>query len=459
MDYLKYLNAALAHGGEFADLFFEDKEGLSISLEEGKVESLHYGQEKGVGVRVIADLATAYAYTDGWEDSAILEACAAAKNLSSQEARLKIADLREQKRPQLFRVAQPAYQAAISDKVDLVMRAQNAAYEFSPKISQVIVRFKEYRQKILVVNSYGELTQDERIYLVLLVHTFASDNGQIQTGYEGRGGFVGMEVFEETTPEEIGRAAAAQALTMCEAKPAPAGVMPVVIGPAFGGVLFHEACGHGLEADFIYKKASIYTDKIGEQVASPLVTLVDDATIPGKQGSYLFDDEGIASEKTVLIEQGILKTYLCDRLEGMKLGINSTGNGRRQSYFHLPIPRMSNTFLAAGESDPKDLIASVKQGLYVKKMGGGQVDIVSGDFVFSVTEGYLIEDGQLTSAVKGANLTGNGPQVLSDVAGVGTDLELDRGTGHCGKGQMVPVSVGQPTIFIPKMTVGGTNVV
>jgi TldD protein len=268
---------------------------------------------------------------------------------------------------------------------------------------------------------------------------------------------MGLELLDRVDVLAEAREAAASAVRMLEARPAPAGPMPVVMNHGWGGVLFHEACGHALEADFVMQGASVFAGRLGEQVASPLITLIDDATLPARRGSFRFDDEGTPSERTVLIERGVLKEYMWDLAQARRAHRLSTGNGRRQSFRYLPMPRMTNTFIEAGESDPQDILRSVQRGLYVKMLGGGQADTARGDFVFSVNEGYLIEDGKITSPVRGATLIGNGPAILREISMVGFDLELDKGLGRCGKGQHVPVSVGQPTLLIPKITVGGTE--
>jgi len=285
----------------------------------------------------------------------------------------------------------------------------------------------------------------------------AQKNGVIQRASQGFGGQMGMELFDANNPEALSRELAEAAVKMLDAGPAPAGEMTVVINNGWGGVLFHEACGHAMEADVVSKGSSAYTDMLGQRVASPLITAVDDGTIPGRRGSLRFDDDGTPSSHTVLIEEGILKGYMWDLVEARRMNRESTGNGRRQSFRHMPIPRMTNTYIAAGPHDPEEIIRSVNKGLYVKRLGGGQADIAKGDFVFTVTEGYLIKDGKLTAPVRGATLMGNGPQVLSEIDMVGIDFALDPGRGRCGKGQWVRVSVGQPTIRIPRLTVGGTD--
>ncbi len=285
----------------------------------------------------------------------------------------------------------------------------------------------------------------------------AQKDGIIQRASQGFGGQTGMELFDAHDPVAMSRELVEVAVKMLDARPAPAGEMTVVINNGWGGVLFHEACGHAMEADYVSKGSSAYTGMVGQRVASPLITAVDDGTIPGRRGSLRFDDDGTPSSRTVLIEEGILEEYMWDLVEARRMNRESTGNGRRQSFRHMPIPRMTNTYIAAGPHDPEEIIRSVKKGLYVKRLGGGQADIAKGDFVFTVTEGYLIEDGKLTAPVRGASLMGNGPKALSEIDMVGTDFALDPGQGRCGKGQWARVSLGQPTVRIPRLVVGGTE--
>jgi TldD protein len=306
-------------------------------------------------------------------------------------------------------------------------------------------------------NSDGIWTEDDRNFIEFGCQVVAERNGLLQNVRSGIGGQVGLEFLERRNPVDLARELAESAVIMLDSHPAPAGETTVVITNGWGGVLFHEACGHALEADFITNGASAYAGKIGQQVASPLITAIDDGTLPGRRGSLRFDDEGTPAQRTILIEKGILKEYMWDLTEARRVGRASTGNGRRQSYQHMPMPRMTNTYIDAGVHDPQEIIESVKQGIFVKHLGGGQADFASGDFVFSVTEGYLIENGRLTVPIRGATLVGNGPATLKQIDMVGTDLALDPGFGNCGKGQSARVSVGQPTVRIPKLTVGGTE--
>ena len=343
-----------------------------------------------------------------------------------------------------------------SRKVEWLREADEAARSHSPHVSQVIVGYGDSLQRVLVANSDGMWTEEERHRLRLIANVVAKREGVTQTGFEGPAGLGGVEVLERFPPTETGLAAARMAVTMLDGRPAPAGEMPVVVGPAGGGVLFHEACGHGLESDTIGKEASIYRGRMGEEVGSRLVTGVDDSTVPGGWGSFSFDDEGTPAQRTVLIEEGKLVGALYDRFWGVRAGAEPTSNGRRQSYAHLPIPRMTNTSILSGESDPEEIVADTKLGLYAKVLGGGQVNPATGDFVFGVAEGYMIEDGKITQPVRGANLIGNGVAILAAVDAVASDFDSRPGT--CGKdGQGVPVTTGSPTLRIAKMTVGGTG--
>jgi TldD protein len=318
----------------------------------------------------------------------------------------------------------------------------------------VSVIYRDSIQNICIASSDGTIAEDERIYTLAIIHVVASEGGNLQTGYEPVGGLIGFELFEENLFEEIAVKAAQKAVNMLSARKAPGGRMPVIISAEAGGTMIHEAIGHGLEADLAQQGLSVYTNKIGQQIASPLITIIDDSTLPNKRGSFRFDDEGVVSQRTVLVEKGILKGYMYDRLTAMKEGISSTGNGRRQSYKDRPIPRMSNTFIAPGDGEPDEIIRSVDKGFFVKKMGGGQVNTVTGEFVFEVSEGYIIEKGQVGEPVRGATLIGNGPEVLKSIDMVGNDLGFSIGT--CGKdAQGVPISDAMPTVRIPEIVVGG----
>jgi TldD protein len=349
-------------------------------------------------------------------------------------------------------------ETSLFDRVDLVKRADIAGRAYDPRVFQVQASYVDSLRQVLVATSEGALSFDRQPMARLSVAVLAREEGSPQRGHSGGGGRVALDFFlNEKTPEYFAREAARQAIVQLDAVAAPAGEMTVVLGPGWPGILLHEAVGHGLEADFNRKGVSAFSGRIGQQVASPLCTVIDDGTIQNRRGSLNVDDEGVPTQKNLLIEKGILRGYLSDKLSSRLLRNPTTGNGRRESYQHIPMPRMTNTFMLAGESDPADIIRSVPRGLYCANFGGGQVDITSGNFVFSASESYLIEDGKITRPVKGATLIGNGPEALKYVSMVGNDLQLDEGVGICGKeGQSVPVGVGIPTIKVDKMTVGGT---
>ncbi|MGA7828876.1 MAG: TldD/PmbA family protein [Geobacteraceae bacterium] len=454
MDVSRILCTALAEGGEFADIYFEEGSSTSIVCEDGKIEKIIAGTDRGVGIRVISDLRTAYAYTNEVTEKALLElARTVSRAVRGREFGAAI-DLRAKVVGPGFPIQISPGSVSLQDKVALVRRADDAARKIDQRVRQAMVVYRDGRVRTQVANSLGEFIETGRTGTVFLAQVVASQGDVIQTGYEPIGGFRGFELFDQTSPEEVARTAAQRALLMLSARKAPAGTMPVVISSEAGGTMVHEAIGHGLEADLAQAGMSVYTGKIGTQVASPLVTVVDDATIPHARGSFSYDDEGVAAQKTVLVEKGILKCYLYDRLSAMKDGCQSTGNGRRESYHAKPIVRMTNTLIAPGESAPEDIVKEVKQGLFVKKMGGGQVNTVTGDFVFEISEGYLIQNGTIGEPVRGATLTGNGPDVLKKVTKIGSDLGF--GIGTCGKdGQGAPVSDAQPTLLISEITVGG----
>ncbi|MDI3280500.1 MAG: TldD/PmbA family protein [Bacillota bacterium] len=451
----KLLSVALSGGGELADLFLERREGNLILCEEDRIERVGSGCDQGAGVRVVAGETTAYAYTNDLSPEGLRAACRAvaqAVRAGAGECRIEL----RRREPDLeFPVEVPPWEVALQEKVELVRRANEAARRCDPRIKQVTVAFRESRQEVWLASSAGYFCQDQRVRVNLAVNAVAAEGGRIQTGYESAGGHCGLELFRTSPPEELARRAAERALLMLQARPAPTGRMPVVMAGAAGGTMVHEACGHGLEADLVQKGLSVYQGRLGEVVASPLVTVVDDPTLPGKYGSYRLDDEGTPAQRKVLIERGVLKDYLYDLVWGRRAGRASNGNGRRESYHFPPLPRMSNTFILPGEEDPEEIIAQTKRGLYVVRMGGGEVNTANGDFVFEVSEGYLIEDGRIKGPVRGATLTGNGPRALAMVDRVGNDLGFTIGT--CGKdGQGVPVADAQPTIRITELIVGGT---
>lgn len=454
MDIPRILRRALAGGGEFSDIYFEEGTSTSIVCEDGKIEKIVAGTDRGVGIRVISDLRTAYAFTNEITEKALLElAETVSRAVRGKEFGAPI-DLRAKTVGPGFVIRTSPDTVPLQDKVALVRRADEAARKMDDRVRQVMVVYRDGRVRTQVANSRGEFIETGRTGTVFLTQVVAAQGDVIQTGYEPIGGFRGLELFDEKSPEEVARTAAGRALMMLTARKAPAGMMPVVISSEAGGTMVHEAIGHGLEADLVQAGMSVYAGKIGTLVASSLVTVIDDSTIPNARGSYSFDDEGVSARKTVLVENGVLKGYLYDRLSAMKDGCESTGNGRRESYHARPIVRMTNTLIAPGETSPESIIREVERGLFVRKMGGGQVNTVNGDFVFEVSEGYLIENGVLGEPVRGATLTGNGPEVLKKVTKIGNDLGF--GIGTCGKdGQGAPVSDAQPTLLISGMTVGG----
>ncbi len=450
------LEIALAQGGDLAEIYIEERESTSISCESSKVERINSGIDLGAGIRVISGESTAYAFTNIVTEESLKEVA----NLVSKAVQGAKKDINldfTTPKPLIdFDIELRPDKVKIEDKVAKVKECDQAARSVDEKIKQVSVGYGDVRQKVTIANSEGVFVEDERIRTRFVCNAIASDGNNIQTGYTSLGGTRGFELFKEREPSQLGLEAAKRALLMLEAQPSPSGKMPVVLASEAGGTMVHEACGHGLEADLAQKGLSVYAGKKGQKVASELVTVIDDATIPYKYGSFRYDDEGTIGQKTVLIKNGILEEYMYDKLTALKEGKKSTGNGRRESYQERPIPRMTNTYIAKGKDNPEEIIKSTKKGLLVKKMGGGQVNTTNGDYVFDVAEGYLIEDGEVTSAVKGATLTGNGPQTLQMVEMVGNDLGY--AIGICGKeGQGVPVSDAQPTLKIKELIVGGTG--
>jgi len=447
------LAAALAAGGDFAEIFIERRDITNISCEDNKIERLITGRDQGAGIRVLKGDKTAYGYTTHLHKETLISlAQEVARVLAPGQARELV--LTRPPSPVEFVIKERPDQVEVKRKVDLVLQVNSAARQVDPRVVQVVVGYGDGVQQVTIANSEGVLVEDERLRCRLVIQVIASDGQIIQTAMETIGGHKGWEIFQEVDPLEKARQTARRAVALLTAPPAPAGKMPVIMSGEAGGTMIHEACGHGLEADLVQKQLSVYSGKKGQMVASPLITVIDDPTLPGKYGSYRFDDEGTPAQRTVLIEKGVLKEYLYDYLTARKEGRASTGNGRRESYQYRPIPRMSNTFIAPGEDRPEDILRDTPHGLLVKRMGGGQVNTVTGDFVFEVAEGYLIQGGQLGPLVRGATLTGNGPEVLKIIDRVGNDLGF--ALGVCGKdGQGVPVGDAQPTIRIPEIIVGG----
>lgn len=454
--YSDVLAKAMQRGGDFADIFVENRRTTLVSCEDGKIEKIKTGTDAGAGVRVVYGDTTAYAYTNKITAADLLAAADIASRAARGQAREVSIDLREVKPTVDLDVAVLPDAVAIDDKVAAVAAADKAARAADERIRQVMVAYGDVIQDVTIANSLGRLVSDRRVRTRLSANAVAAAGGQIQTGFDSLGGAKGFELAGIDACEQLAREAARRAVTALEARPAPAGKMPVVMAGAAGGTMVHEACGHGLEADLVQKGLSVYAGRKGQQVAGSAVTVVDDGTLPGRYGTMRFDDEGFPTEKTVLIENGVLTGFMYDHLTASRDKVAPTGNGRRESFEHKPIPRMRNTYIAPGKDDPDAIVASVRSGLLVKKMGGGQVNTVNGDFVFDVAEGYLIRDGKVAHAVRGATLAGNGPEVLGIIDMVGRDLGFTIGT--CGKdGQGAPVSDAQPTIRIPEIVVGGTD--
>jgi TldD protein len=453
------LGEALSAGGEFADLYFEAVTSTSLGMDEGIIKTASQGISVGCGVRVLSGERTGFAYTDDLSPDRLLKAARTAALIANGPQTTRVQGFNETQTSRLYPVAGVTADAEIAEKIKLIERANKAARDFDPRIVQVRAGMNDELRRILIAASDGTFASDTQPLARFNVFVIAKDETNTARGTSGGGGRVGMEFFTgDKSPEKFAREAARTALLQLGAQPAPAGEMPVVLGPGWPGVLLHEAVGHGLEADFNRKKTSAFAGLIGKQVASSKVTVVDNGTMPGRRGSLNVDDEGNATQETVLIENGILRGYLSDKLSSRLMNMPNTGSGRRESYQAIPMPRMTNTYMLNGEDEPADIIKSVKHGLYAVNFGGGQVDITNGKFVFSASEAYLIEDGVVTAPVKGATLVGNGPEALKFVSMVGNDLALDEGIGTCGKaGQSVPVGVGMPTVKLDKMTVGGTG--
>lgn len=442
-----------------ADIYFQSSRYESWVLEDGIIKQGTHNSEQGAGVRAISGEKTGFAYSDQLALPALLEAANNVKAITRQGQQRQIQVTSGLSAPALYLPVDPLSSLNDQEKVDLLHRIDRETRKLDDRIEQVIVSLIGAHDSILVADQDGQLTGDVRPLIRMNVTVIIEDAGRREQGSMGGGARADYGYFLDADKGlEYGRQALHQALINLEATEAPAGAMTVVLGPGWPGILLHEAIGHGLEGDFNRKGTSAFSGRVGERVASKLCTIVDDGTLAGRRGSLTVDDEGTPTENTVLIEKGILKGYMQDKLNARLMGVKATGNGRRESYAHLPMPRMTNTYMLPGQSDPGEIIASVDKGLYASNFGGGQVDITSGKFVFSASEAYLIENGKVTKPVKGATLIGNGPDVLTRVSMVGNDLELDSGVGTCGKeGQSVPVGVGQPTIKIDSLTVGGTS--
>jgi TldD protein len=443
-----------------ADIYFQASRHESWVLEDGIVKDGSHNIEQGAGVRAVSGEKTGFAYSDEIAFPALLEAAHSVRAIARGGQHRKTEIASPLKAPLLYRPVDPLQSVSEAQKIGLLRSLDAEARKIDPRVEQVIVSLSGAHDIVLVIGQDGAMHGDVRPLVRLNVSVIVEANGRREQASAGGGARSDYHYFfTQDRALDYAREAVRQALVNLEAVEAPAGNLTVVLGPGWPGVLLHEAIGHGLEGDFNRKGTSAFSGRIGERVASPLCTVVDDGTLPGRRGSLNVDDEGTPTQRTVLIENGILKAYMQDKLNARLMGLQPTGNGRRESYAHLPMPRMTNTYMLAGPHDPAEIIASVRNGLYAKNFGGGQVDITSGKFVFSASEAYKIENGKITAPVKGATLIGNGPDVLTRVSMVGNDLELDSGVGTCGKdGQSVPVGVGQPTLRIDGLTVGGTSV-
>jgi TldD protein len=460
----------LAHQLDYADLYFQYGRAEGWALEEGIVKSGSFSIDQGVGIRAVSGEKTAFAYSDDISMSALESAALATRAIARQggtqrvpmlsnhaKGLLKGDLLRQDKDSLLYLPHDPIASLGAAEKVALLERLERYARALDPRVTQVMAGLAGEYEIVMVARSDGLMNADIRPLVRLSLQVIVESNGKREQGSAGGGGRFDYAYFSDEVLQKYAAEAVHQAVINLDARPAPAGNMTVVLGSGWPGILLHEAVGHGLEGDFNRKESSTFSGRIGEQVASKGVTVVDDGTIADRRGSLNMDDEGNATQRTVLIEDGILRGYLQDTMNARLMGVPITGNARRESYAHLPIPRMTNTMMLNGKHDPKEIISSVKHGLYAANFGGGQVDITSGKFVFSTTEAYMIEDGKITYPVKGATLIGNGPEAMNRVSMVGNDMALDSGVGTCGKeGQSVPVGVGQPTLRIDGLTVGGT---
>lgn len=455
-DLKKILKTALRNGGDFADIYSEEISSLQIISENKIVEKINPTFDHGVGIRIILKDLTAYGFTNDVTESGLMTLAQSVSENIKGSAPSKILDLTKRPSHLKLPILKSPLDLKIQNKKALIDEAEKAAWAFDKRIIQVKTLYADISKKIGIANSLGEWAEEERVYSLFYVQTVAQEKDMMQTGYYPVGGVCGLEMLDTTPPEMIAKKSAEQAIRMLQARKAPAGTMPVVISSSAGGTMVHEAVGHGLEADLASLGLSVYHKKVGQRIANEKITIVDDKTLTGKRGSFVFDDEGTPSEKTVLVEKGILKNYMYDRRLAMKDKTQSTGNGRRESYRFPPICRMTNTMIMPGTDDPEEIIRTTDTGLFVTKMGGGQVNTVNGDFVFEVNEAYLIEKGKVGAPVRGAMLMGNGPKVLDIIDRVGNDHGFSIGT--CGKNnQGVPVSDAQPTIRIPELVVGGSS--
>ena len=451
------LGDMMSHKIDYADLYFQYSRSESWGLEEGQVKSGNFSIDQGVGVRAVSGEKTAFAYSDDITLSALQEAAKATKAIASLGAEKSVGKVIKRQASQLYLPQDPIASLSAEAKVKLLERLESYARKIDPRISQVTASIAGEYEVVMVARFDGVMAADVRPLVRLSINVIAESNGRREQGSSGGGGRYDYSYFTDEILHDYAQKAVHQALVNLDARPAPAGSMTVVLGAGWPGILLHEAIGHGLEGDFNRKGSSAFSNMIGQQVAARGITIVDDGTIANRRGSLSMDDEGNPTNRTVLIEDGILRGYIQDTLNARLMNMPVTGNARRESYAHIPMPRMTNTYMLNGTMPPEEIIKSVKRGLYAANFGGGQVDITSGKFVFSAAEAYMIEDGKITYPVKGATLIGNGPDVLKRVSMIGNDMQLDSGVGTCGKeGQSVPVGVGQPTLKIDALTVGGT---
>ena len=451
------LGDMMSHKIDYADLYFQYSRSESWGLEEGQVKSGNFSIDQGVGVRAVSGEKTAFAYSDDITLSALQEAAKATKAIASLGGEQSVGKVIKRQASQLYLPQDPIASLSAEAKVKLLERLESYARKIDPRISQVTASIAGEYEVVMVARFDGVIAADVRPLVRLSINVIAESNGRREQGSSGGGGRYDYSYFTDEVLHDYAQKAVHQALVNLDARPAPAGSMTVVLGAGWPGILLHEAIGHGLEGDFNRKGSSAFSNMIGQQVAARGITIVDDGTIANRRGSLSMDDEGNPTNRTILIEDGILRGYIQDTLNARLMNMPVTGNARRESYAHIPMPRMTNTYMLNGTIPPEEIIKSVKRGLYAANFGGGQVDITSGKFVFSAAEAYMIEDGKITYPVKGATLIGNGPDVLKRVSMIGNDMQLDSGVGTCGKeGQSVPVGVGQPTLKIDALTVGGT---
>ena len=448
------LNILLGNGADFSEIFIQKRASNNIRLEDSKIENSSSGYELGCGLRLWVGDSTFYAYVDSLEESKLLNAAKILSSAINGTSSLKVLDLTETKSPYATIVKKLPDSVQADAKKDTLELINRSARDFNPAIIQVTSTLSDIEEETYIANSYGSFSSERIVKVFLAVNVVARREKDIRTGYKSLARSSGYEAFDLKNPVDLALEASKIAVNMLDAVSAPAGEFPVVIGPAFGGVIFHEACGHGLEADAVLKNATVFKDKVGKKIASEIVTAIDDSTLKYRWGSYKFDGEGFPSNRNVLIKDGILQNYIYDLRTSKKLGAKQTGNGRRQSFRDVPFPRMSNTFIDSGNEDPDSIMRSVSKGIYAKEFAGGQVDPATGDFVFGISEGYLIENGKISFPIKDTTIIGNGPEILKRIEAVGNNLDF--APGFCGKNdQLVSNEVGQPTIKVEKITVGG----